>query len=69
MSQHGSHQKMAIAIILLSVAVQFGFALGVFGPAWISPVLSLPGFAALAWLWRKAEKNHADTQAFTQLVI
>lgn len=69
MSQHFSHQKTAFAIILVSVAVQFGFAIGVFGPAWISPILSLPGFAALAWLWRKAEKNHADAQAFTELVI
>ena len=71
MSRIRFQPKVAIAllIVLVSVAVQFGFAVGVFGPAWLSPILSLPGLATLAWLWRKAERDHQSSQAFTQLVI
>lgn len=56
-------------IIAVSLAVQIGFAAGVFGPAWLSPVLTLPALAALAWLWRRAERQNASSQAFAALVI
>lgn len=57
---------IAIAVCLL---VQIGFAVGVFGPAWMSPVLSLPALALITWLWRRAERDRQATRAFTDLVI
>ncbi|NQY39203.1 MAG: hypothetical protein HRT80_03810 [Henriciella sp.] len=60
---------LAVLTVLVSLIVQIGFAIGVFGPAWLSPLLTLPALAAMACLWRAAEKQHAMTQAFTDLVI
>lgn len=62
-------QPLAYLVIAASLAVQIGFACGVFGPAWLSPVLTLPALAALAWLWRRAERQNASSEAFTALVI
>ncbi len=59
----------ALLIIVISLVVQLGFAVGFFGPAWLSPVLTLPALGAIAWLWRRAEKEKQTSQAFTQLVI
>lgn len=62
-------KSAAILIVAISLLVQVGFALGVFGPVWLSPVLSLPALAAITWLWRRAERQTQDSQAFTRLVI
>ena len=64
-----SIKTLAVLTVLVSLIVQIGFAIGVFGPAWLSPLLTLPALAAMAWLWRAAEKQNAVTQAFTDLVI
>lgn len=64
-----SSASVVILIILASLGVQIGFAVGMLGPAWLSPILSLPALGALAWLWRRAEKQRASSQAFAQLVI
>ena len=64
-----SYQFSAILIVLISLAIQIGFALGVFGPAWLSPILTLPALAAVAWLWRRAEDQNQSAKAFEQLVI
>lgn len=69
MSVFTSYTSAAILIVLASLGIQIGFAIGVFGPAWLSPVLSLPALAALAWLWRRAEKQNETSQAFARLVI
>lgn len=64
------NQKTAIVLIVtVCLIAQIGFAIGVFGPAWLSPVLTLPALAAITWLWRRAEKQQAMTRAFTELVI
>ena len=60
---------LAVLTVLVSPIIQIGFAIGVFGPAWLSPPLTLPALAAMAWLWRATEKQHAMTQAFPDLVI
>lgn len=62
-------RRIAILVTLISLVIQIGFAIGVFGPAWLSPVLTLPALAAVAWLWRQSERQRAETQAFTALVI
>ncbi len=59
----------AIMVVFISLLVQLGFAFGVFGPAWLSPILSLPALAAIAFLWRRAERENQLIQAFNQLVI
>ena len=64
-----SSASVVILIILASLGVQIGFAVGMLGPAWLGPILSLPALGALAWLWRRAEKQRASSQAFAQLVI
>jgi len=64
-----SYQFSAILIVLISLAIQIGFALGVFGPAWLSPILTLPALAAIARLWRRAERLNQSAKAFEQLVI
>ncbi|MCR9195458.1 MAG: hypothetical protein NXH88_12035 [Hyphomonas sp.] len=58
-----------LAAIVLCLALQLGFAVGVFGPAWLSPVLSLPALGLITWLWRRAERENQSTRAFTELVI
>ena len=60
---------LAVLTVFVSLFVQIGFAIGVFGPAWLSPLLTLPALAAIIWLWRHAEKRHAASQAFADLVI
>ena len=57
---------VAITICLL---MQIGFALSIFGPAWLSPILSLPALALIAWLWRRAERENQQNRAFQELVI
>lgn len=69
MPEPKSIKKLAVLTVLFSLFVQIGFAIGVFGPAWLSPLLSFPALAAVIWLWRHAEKQHAVSQAFTDLVI
>ena len=69
MSAFLSYRSTAILIVLTSLGVQIGFAVGVFGPAWLSPALSLPALGALAWLWRRAEKQNETSQAFARLVV
>ena len=69
MSVSISPKSAALLIVAFSLLVQVGFALGVFGPAWLSPVLSLPALAAIAWLWRRAEQQTQISEAFTRLVI
>lgn len=64
-----SLKNIAILTVALSIFVQIGFAVGVFGPAWLSPILTLPALAAVTWLWRSAEHRNAETQAFNELVI
>ena len=64
-----SIKTLAALTVLVSLIIQTGFAIGLFGPAWLSPLLTLPALAAIAWLWRSAEKQHAMSQAFTDLVI
>ena len=62
-------KTLAVLTVSVSLIVQVGFAIGVFGPAWLSPLLTLPALAAVIWLWRAAEKQHAVSRAFTDLVI
>ena len=69
MSVFTSYTSAAILIVLASLGIQIGFAIGVFGPAWLTPVHSLPSLEALAWLWRRAEKQNETSQAFARLVI
>ena len=69
MSVSISPRSAALLIVAFSLLVQVGFALGVFGPAWLSPVLSLPALAAIAWLWRRAEQKTHISEAFTRLVL
>lgn len=69
MSDSKSIKTLAALTVLVSFFVQIGFAVGVFGPAWLSPLLTLPALAAMAWLWRDAQRQHAVAQAFTDLVI
>ena len=64
-----SMKTCAVVTVAISLIVQIGFAIGVFGPAWLSPLLSVPALAAMVWLWRHAEQRHAKTQAFNELVI
>lgn len=58
-----------IITVIISLLMQVGFALGVFGPAWLSPVLSLPALALITVLWRRAERENQHSRAFTELVI
>jgi len=62
-------KPMALLVVFISLLVQLGFAFGLFGPAWLSPVLSLPALAAMTCLWRLSEKQYESSQAFAQLVI
>ena len=62
-------KTMALFIVFISLLLQLGFAFGLFGPAWLSPVLSLPALAAIAILWQRAERENQQSQAFNQLVI
>ena len=55
MSVFQSSASVVILIILASLGVQIGFAVGMLG--------------ALAWLWRRADKQRASSQAFAQLGI
>ena len=64
-----SPTSIAYLVIAISLAVQLGFAFGVFGPAWLSPVFTLPALAIIAWAWRRAERQRAASQAFAALVI
>lgn len=64
-----THKSMALGIVAICFLAQFGFALGIFGPTWLSPILSLPALFAFIWLWRRAEKQNQTTQAFARLVI
>lgn len=58
-----------LATVALCLLMQLGFALGLLGPAWLSPVLSLPALALITWLWRRAERENQTSRAFTELVI
>lgn len=58
-----------LATIVFCLLVQVGFALGIFGPAWLSPVLSLPALGLITWLWRRAERENHHNRAFAELVI
>lgn len=69
MSFANSHTLAVVAIVGLSLLVQFGFAIGMLGPAWLSPTLTLPAVFAVTWLWRRAEKQNQRSQAFARLVI
>jgi len=69
MSVVQTYKIAAIMVVFISLLVQLGFAFGVFGPAWLSPILSLPALAAIAFLWRRAERENQLIQAFNQLVI
>ena len=69
MPNYKSRKTPAVLITVSSLVVQIGFAIGVFGPAWLSPVLTLPALAAMIWLWRNAEQRRAESQAFNELVI
>ena len=62
-------KTLAILIVFISLLLQLSFAFGLFGPAWLSPVLSLPALAAIAILWQRAERENQQSQAFNQLVI
>jgi len=62
-------KTLAIFIVFISLLLQLSFAFGLFGPAWLSPVLSLPALAAIAILWQRAERENQQSQAFNQLVI
>ena len=62
-------KTLALFIVFISLLLQLGFAFGLFGPAWLSPVLSLPALAAIAILWQRAERENQQSQAFNQLVI
>ena len=69
MSVFTPYYFVALLIILISLGIQLGFALGVFGPAWLSPILTLPALGAMPWLWRRSEKQNQSSQAFARLVI
>jgi|GEM_PF-3374561 len=58
-----------LAIMALCLVLQLGFAFGLFGPAWLSPLLSLPALALITWLWRRAARANQSARAFTELVI
>ena len=58
-----------LVAITICLFMQIGFALGIFGPAWLSPILSLPALALIAWLWRRAERENQQSRAFQELVI
>ena len=60
---------LVIGTILASLLVQAGFSIGFFGPAWLSPVLSLPSLVLITWFWRRAEQQNQQNQAFNQLVV
>lgn len=62
-------KTLALFIVFISLLLQLGFAFGLFGPAWLSPVLSLPALGAIAILWQRAERENQQNQAFNQLVI
>jgi len=62
-------KSIALLIVFISLLVQLGFAFGLFGPAWLSPVLSLPALATIAILWQRAERENQQSQAFNRLVI
>lgn len=62
-------KSFVFAATLACLLVQVGFALGVFGPAWLSPILTLPALALVATLWRRAEQENQQNQAFNRLVI
>lgn len=64
-----TQEKVAVLIITISLIIQTGFAIGTFGPAWLSPILTLPALAVVTRLWWRAEKEHAASRAFTELVI
>lgn len=58
-----------ILTVIICLLMQLGFAFGVFGPAWLSPVLSLPALVLITILWRRAERENQHNRAFTELVI
>ncbi len=60
---------LVIGAAAVSLLVQMGFAVGLLGPAWLSPILSLPSLVLVAGLWRRAERDNRQNQAFTSLVI
>ena len=62
-------KPLVLFIVFISLLLQLSFAFGLFGPAWLSPVLSLPALAAIAILWRRAERENQQSKAFNQLVI
>jgi len=62
-------KTLALFIVFISLLLQLSFAFDLFGPAWLSPVLSLPALAAIAILWQRAERENQQSQAFNQLVI
>lgn len=69
MSVVQTQKSLALLIVFISLLIQLGFAFGLFGPAWLSPVLSLPALASIAFLWRRAERQNQQSQAFNRLVI
>lgn len=69
MTDPKSHAWTATLIISFSLALQIAFAAELLGPAWLSPILSLPALGALIWLWQRAKQQHASLQAFNKLVI
>ncbi|MEM9570987.1 MAG: hypothetical protein AAF996_05945 [Pseudomonadota bacterium] len=69
MSVFTRYSFAALLIVAISLGIQLGFALGVFGPAWLSPILSLPALGAMTWLWRRSEQQNQSSQAFARLVI
>lgn len=65
-----NHSKpLVFAAVFTCLLVQTGFALGIFGPAWLSPLLTLPALVLIGWLWRRAEQESQLNQAFNRLVI
>lgn len=60
---------LVIGTAVASLLVQMGFAVGLLGPAWLSPFLSLPSLVLVAELWRRAEQENQQNQAFNSLVI
>ncbi len=69
MSVVHSPKSLALLIVFVSFLTQLGIAVGGFGPAWISPLLSLPALASIGFLWRRAEHLNQQNQSFAQLVI